>query len=224
MAKKRKKQGGFTMFAGLLLIAAALLLTLYNLNEQQHGYEAAIIVATELDESIPETNTNPPAAATRQEAALLAAVEPPFILHPDLPMPEVEIDGNMYVGIVEIPALNLALPVMSESTDEKLKISPCRFWGSVYTHDMVISAHNYDRHFGHLKDLPLGSEVRFTDMDGNVFLYTTCANDTLRRAAVPEMCAPNEGWDLSLFTCTVGGKTRFTLRCKLESYQWNRPQ
>jgi len=151
-------------------------------------------------------------------------VEPPFILHPDLPMPEMEIEGNLYVGIVEIPALNLALPVMSQSSDAKLKISPCRFWGSVYTHDLVISAHNYERHFGRLKDLPMGSEVRFTDMDGNVFLYSTVDTDTLRRAAVPEMCAPNENWDLTLFTCTVGGKTRFTLRCKLTDYLWNRPQ
>lgn len=212
------------MFAGLLLMAAALFLTLYNLNEQQNGYEAAVMVAVELNESIPETIPDPPKAATRQEAALLEAVEPPFILHPELPMPESEIDGNSYVGIIEIPALNLALPVMSESSDEKLKISPCRFWGSVYTHDMVISAHNYERHFGRLKDLPLGSEVRFTDMDGNVFLYQTVEDETLRRAAVPEMCAPNENWDLTLFTCTVGGKTRFTLRCKMQDYIWNRPQ
>ncbi len=212
------------MFAGLLLIAAALFLTVYNLNEQQDGYEAAIVVAAELNESIPETIPDPPKTDDPQEAALLEAVEPPFILHPDMSMPESEIDGNSYVGIIEIPALNLALPVMSESSDAKLKISPCRFWGSVYTHDMVISAHNYERHFGRLKDLPLGSEVRFTDMDGNVFLYVTCGTETLRRAAVPEMCAPDENWDLSLFTCTVGGKTRFTLRCKLQEYIWNRPQ
>ena len=221
---KKKKRGGFTMFAGLLLIAAALFLTLNNLTEQQQGYEAAVTVAASLNESIPETMPDPPKAATPQEAALLEAVEPPFILHPDMAMPEAEIDGNSYVGIIEIPALDLALPVMSESTEEKLKISPCRFWGSVYTHDMVISAHNYERHFGRLKNLPAGSEVRFTDMDGNVFLYETTETETLRRAAVPEMCAPNENWDLSLFTCTVGGKTRLTLRCKLVDYIWNRPQ
>lgn len=212
------------MFAGLLLIAAALFLTVYNLKEQQAGYESAIFVARSLTEAIPETVPDPPAAATPQEAALLEAVEPPFILHPDMSMPEAEIDGHSYVGIIEITALDLALPVMSQSNDENLKISPCRFWGSVYTHDMVISAHNYERHFGRLKDLPSGSEVRFTDMDGNVFLYTTCGSETLRRAAVPEMCAPDERWDLTLFTCTVGGQTRFTLRCRLQEYIWNRPQ
>ena len=219
-----QKRGGSFMFAGLLLIAAALLLTVHNLNEQQQGYESAVVVVTELGESIPETIPDPPKAQTKEEAVLLEAVEPPFILHPDMSMPETEIDGHSYVGVIEIPALNLALPVMSESSDEKLKISPCRFWGSVYTHDMVISAHNYERHFGRLKSLPDGSEVRFTDMDGNIFIYKTLTNETLRRAAVPEMCAYDERWDLTLFTCTVGGKTRFTLRCKLQEYVWNRPQ
>lgn len=219
-----RKRGGFTMFAGLLLIAAALLLTVYNLLEQQQGYESSIFVVESLSQSIPETNEEPPETEDPQEAALLEAVQPPFILHPDMPMPEAEIDGHLYIGIVEVPALDLALPVMSSWSYDQLKISPCRFWGSAYTHDLVISAHNYERHFGRLKDLPMGSEVRFTDMDGNVFVYSLVETDTLRRSAGAEMCAPSDAWDLTLFTCTVGGQTRTTLRCRLESCSWNRPQ
>ena len=49
-------------------------------------------------------------------------------------------------------------------------------------------------------------------MDGNVFSYEVMALETLAPTAVEEM---TEGdWDLTLFTCTVGGTTRLAVRCE----------
>lgn len=224
---KTRKRGLLTMLAGLLLIAAALFLTGYNILEQQKADEAASAVLQALNASFIQ-NSQPaqpqPSDPEPEAEPLLQAVPPPFVQHPDMQMPQTEIDGNRYIGVLDIPALDLSLPVMGDWTYEKLKIAPCRYAGSIYSGDAVICGHNYDRHFGSLRDLPVGEKIRFTDMDGNVFTYTICAQQSLHKTAVSEMIALSGDWDLTLFTCTPGGQTRVTVRCKLESYLWNRAE
>lgn len=136
---------------------------------------------------------------------------PGDVLEPVRGMPVFEMDGDCYVGYVDIPALNLSLPVMASWSYPRLKIAPCRYAGSVYYDDMVLMAHNYDRHFGGLKNLEIGDEVRFTDGEGNVFVYQVSMMEILNPTQVQEMT--ESGWDLSLFTCTVGGERRVTVRC-----------
>lgn len=136
---------------------------------------------------------------------------PESILEPIREMPIIQIDGSSYVGYVDIPALDLSLTVMAVWSYPNLKISPCRYTGSVYYDNMVIMAHNYQRHFGRLKDLEIGDEVRFTDGDGNVFVFQVSAMEVLNPSQVEEMT--KSIWDLTLFTCTVGGEQRVTVRC-----------
>lgn len=92
-----------------------------------------------------------------------------------------------------------------------MKVSPCRYEGSVYLNNMVICGHNYNTHFGTLKDLEKGDLLTFTDMDGNVFWYQVMVIEILQPTAVEEMVSGD--WDLTLFTCTTGGATRVTIRC-----------
>ncbi|MCI7736214.1 MAG: sortase [Clostridiales bacterium] len=141
---------------------------------------------------------------------------PAFVLYPDMEMPTESVDGQVYIGVVEVPSLELSLPVISEWSYPRLKKAPCRFVGSVYSRDIVICGHNYERHFGRLKELSIGDEVRFTDVEGNVFFYSVCAMEQLEKKAVEEMMTGD--WDLTLFTCTKGGLNRVTVRCKLERY------
>ena len=64
-----------------------------------------------------------------------------------------------------------------------------------------------------LKDLSQGDEITFTDVDGNMFRYEVIELETLSPFAIAEMTGGN--WDLTLFTCTVGGQYRVTVRCVL---------
>ena len=105
----------------------------------------------------------------------------------DLTMPVVEIDGYGYIGYLTIPELGLELPVMSEWDYSRLKLSPCRYTGSVKTEDFVIAAHNYSRHFGKISQLSKGSAVYFTDMDGVCYTYTVAGVEILESTAVEEM-------------------------------------
>jgi sortase A len=137
---------------------------------------------------------------------------PFFTLVPDMEMPVILKDGHEYIGILEIPSLNLELPIMSEWNYPNLKIAPCRYSGSAYQSNMVIAAHNYQSHFGRLRELNIGDAVTFTDVDGNQFHYTVADLEVLQPNAIDEMV--NSDWDLTLFTCTIGGKTRVTVRCE----------
>ena len=75
---------------------------------------------------------------------------------------------------------------------------------------MIICAHNYVTHFGRLRNLLPGDQVIFTDIDGDEFYYTVAEMDTLPGTAVEEM--ESGDWDLTLFTCTMGGQSRVTVR------------
>lgn len=127
------------------------------------------------------------------------------------PMPEIQVDGISYVGYLSIPALNLELPVISESTEQNLEIAPCRFFGTVYQKDFVIGGHRYRRHFRKLSTLGYGERLSFTDVEGNVYIYEVAECEVLEPNQAEYLCSGD--WDLSLFTCTPGGMTRVVLRC-----------
>ena len=108
-------------------------------------------------------------------------------------------------------AIGIDLPVMSEWSYPRLKIAPCRQFGSSRTDDLVIAAHNYESHFGKLTSLTAGDSVTFTDMDGIVNEYVVNKVEVLDPHSVEEV--EHSGYALVLYTCTYGGKTRVTVFC-----------
>ena len=196
----KANRGTILMTIGLLLLAAALFLAGYNIWDEHRAEGSAQQVLDQLVSETPQPEPPAPEEPT-----------PEYILHPEMDMPTVEIDGNRYIGRVTIPALGLELPVMSQWSYPNLKIAPCRYQGSAYTGDLIIAGHNYRTHFGPLKNLGVGDTVLFTDADGNQFRYTVAQVENLAKTAVEEMAEGD--WDLTLFTCTLGGQTRVTVRC-----------
>lgn len=183
------------MVAGLLLMGAAACLTLYNLWSEYRAGNIAQRLVLEL----PANMGNP-------------TLQPEYIGNPDMEMPEKLIDGERCIGILEIPALDLVLPVIDEWGERSLQAAPCRYCGSVYRNDLVLCAHNYGTHFGKIKYLSFGDAVIFTDMSSNVFQYRVKDIEILPPTAVEEMI-DSRNWDMTLFTCTIGGSARVTVRC-----------
>ena len=204
------RQGKIYTIIGLLLLAAALFLTAYNLWRDAMASISANMALKQLNTDVRETASMVlpvlPSGESLEEAYI-----PDYILNPEMDMPEENVDGQKYIGVLRIPDLSLELPVISNWSYPNLKNAPCRYAGSAYMNNMVIAAHNYYSHFGHLKDLSPGDEVTFTDVDGNVFQYEVSAIEILSPLAVEEMT--NGDWDLTLFTCTVSGQSRVTVRC-----------
>ena len=201
MAKTKYK---VMLGAGLLLIAASLALAAYNVIDAQRAARSAAQALEALSQ------TTAVSAAEPEQAS--ADDAPAYLADPEMPMPTVSFDGNDYIGRVDIPSLGLSLPVISEWSYPRLKIAPCRYTGSAYLDNLIIAAHNYSSHFGNLNRLNTGDTVTFTDVDGNQFTYAVSLIEDLPGTAIEEMQAGE--WDLTLFTCTLGGRSRITVRCE----------
>lgn len=204
-----KHKGTGLIASGLVLILAAAALTGYNLLESRQAKQSAAQTLQVLQAEIVPEETIPDAVNKT------SAVEeiPDYVRFPEMEMPIVHVDGQDYVGMISIPSLELELPVISQWSYPALKIAPCRYEGSAYTGDLILMAHNFESHFGKIKELRPEDAVLFTDMDGNVFSYRVVELETLPGTAIEDMSAGE--WDLTLFTCTYGGRSRVTIRCEL---------
>lgn len=209
-----KRIGIAIVTLGAVLILSALLLFLYNRRESYLAGQEAEILLSDVESMIAALAAEPPENAATDPTGEVSAwevgnetAEP--TLAPELP--SVTIDGYDYVGYVEIAALELRLPVMAQWSYSRLKIAPCRQAGSSRTDDLVIAAHNYRSHFGKLKQLVSGDLVTFTDMDGVVNTYRVEKLEIVEAGAVDAVL--NSGYDLVLYTCAAGGKTRVTVFC-----------
>lgn len=205
----KRKRGSLFIALGVLLLAAALGLTGWNLYEGYRAERASSVVVEKLNAVLPETPTQPSTPQLNDNGEMEI---PDYILAPDMEMPTVTVDGRQYIGTLQLPSLGLEFPIISRWSYDALLESPCRYTGSAYSGDMVLAAHNYNSHFGRLKNLREGDSVIFTDVDGNVFTYTVAVKETLRPTAVEEMTSGE--WPLTLFTCTIGGSYRVTIRCE----------
>lgn len=189
----KAKRGAVWINAGLLLIAAALFLSVYNEWESHEARDSARQVIAQLCDELPTE-----------------AGEPTTLPDVRREMPVKTINGRDYIGVLSIPSLELELPVISQWDYPALKVAPCRYSGSLYQDNLIICAHNYASHFGKLKELQPGDIVLFTDMDEHVVTFQMVERETLNPMDAEGMEAGD--WDLTLFTCTIDGQTRVTIR------------
>jgi len=204
-----KKSGIIFVTMGAVLMLSALLLFLYNGYEERRAGQEAELLLDDIQSAIAE-ETDPTMQPTEVEIDITENTEPADTLPAEMPV--VMIDGYEYIGYVSIPDLELELPVMAEWDYNRLKIAPCRHFGSSRTDDLVIAAHNYKTHFGSLSSLEIGAEVIFTDMDGIVNRYTLMKAPQTR-APDAVVAVQNGVSDLVLHTCTPGGATRVVAFC-----------
>mgnify|MGYP004531800113 CR=1 FL=1 len=191
--KANRGRGTVWINAGLLLIAAALFLSAYNEWESHEARDSARQVIAQLYDALPTE-----------------AGEPTTLPDVRREMPVKTINGRDYIGVLSIPSLELELPVISQWDYPALKVAPCRYSGSLYQDNLIICAHNYASHFGKLKELQPGDIVLFTDMDEHVVTFQMVERETLNPMDAEGMEAGD--WDLTLFTCTIDGQTRVTIR------------
>jgi sortase A len=183
------------MAVGGLLLAGSLLLTAFNyMEETRADRQAAETVQILTQQIIPEL---PDQTDTQTTARQIQSVR---------------VESEDYIGVLDIPVLGLSLPVMDNWSYPSLKKAPCRYSGSFLTNDMIIAGHNFKRHFGMLNQLRQGDLIAFTDVDGFVYNYQVADVETLAGTDIEGMKSGK--WDLTLFTCTYGGRSRVTVRCE----------
>ena len=197
-AIRRRFMGVFLICCGVAMIAAAGLLSINNIVENDYAGKESEQLREELEEVV-ESRT---------------AVEQ-FL--EDIPAGEMKVEtirDNNLIGVITIPSIGISLPVMNEWSYPNLRKTACRYSGTVEDGNLIVLAHNYSYHFGRLKELAAGDVIEFVDNFGQAQLYTVQERETLGGYELNALT--DTDYDLTLFTCTYGGASRVVVRCMKE--------
>lgn len=184
-----RKWGILLMIIGVLLIAAAAGLVVYNRTEDLRAGREVALVLTQLEEATSET----------------------LLKSPDANMPMISVEGMDYIGTLKAERVGMDVPVLAHWDEEDAWQAPCRYFGSAYDDSLVVCGHNMWSHFAPLMSMEIGDEVTFTDVNGNTIIYEVIQIYNLGPKEIEAMITGD--WDLTLFTCTYSGVDRVTVRC-----------
>ncbi len=128
-------------------------------------------------------------------------------------------DGKSYYteAVLKIPCLGIEYPVLSDTSDELLKISLNRLWGPDPNEigNYVIVGHNYrnGKMFGKLSNIKIGDKIELTDNIGRTVTYSVYTTYVVDPADVSCTSQRTDGKrEVTLITCTSTGKQRFVVK------------
>ena len=149
--------------------------------------------------------------ATRMNELLSEKIEgvPGTYSNPNMPV--LEINGVDYVALIEIPSLNLSLPVADAWNSQKLYDSPARFYGSCYDHSLVIGGLDNSYQFSFCDKIDNGTVIIVTDMTGTQFSYTVSRVDRSKSAESNWLISKD--YDLILFCRDALSMEYVAVRC-----------
>lgn len=129
----------------------------------------------------------------------------------NMEMPALEIDGEDYVALLEIPAFGMKLPVSAAWDPQNVALHPCRFWGTVYDGSLIVGGYDQSGQFDFFDRIQDGATVTVTDMTGGKFSY---AVERVERSdsAEAEVLMDSEA-DLTLFVRDAYLLEYIILRC-----------
>lgn len=129
------------------------------------------------------------------------------------------IEEPFVIGLLKIDKINLMYPILSNTSEELLKISPCRFYGPMPNEigNLCIAGHNYanQKHFGKLTSLEINDIFQVYDLNGNYIDYIIYeikevpANDT---SCINQIT--NNLREVTLITCNTIKGTRIAVKAK----------
>ena len=84
-------------------------------------------------------------------------------------MPILSIDKTDFVGILEMPRFESALPVCANWG--RVTKYPCQFNGSIYDNTLQIGATSQNGQYDFYREISVGDTVIFIDVEGNRYTY-----------------------------------------------------
>lgn len=122
-------------------------------------------------------------------------------------------------AVLDIPSLGINYPVLSETSEELLKISLNKFWGGKpnAVGNYVIVGHNYANGnlFGKLSQISVGDTLSLTDMMGrkvNYEVYDRYIVDPEDVSCTSQLT--NGRVEMTLITCKEYGTKRLVVKCR----------
>lgn len=130
-------------------------------------------------------------------------------------------DGTEYytIGRINIPSIGVNYPILSTTTEELLKISPCKFWGADPNQvgNFCIVGHNYRNRlfFSKVPNLEKGEIIEITDLSGVTLQYLIY--DKFIIAPDDLACTSQETngrREITVITCTNDGTQRVVIKAR----------
>lgn len=175
--QKRSLFRDICLFSGIVLLAAALVTLFFWQWGIRDSAERATEAVAALRTVLPEAQGAVPEARR------------------DNSMPVLSLEGEDYIGILEIPAFGSALPVGARWGNSSRY--PCRFSGSVYDRSIRIGATSQAGQYDFYREISVGDVLYFTDMNGNRYSYVVA--DIRYTSHAGEEIPDSQDADLTLF-------------------------
>lgn len=86
-------------------------------------------------------------------------------------MPILQIGGEDFVGIIEVPQYSKTLPIYARWDASRVNEYPCRYMGSVYGNALIIGGSDNDGQLDFVKEISNGDIVYVTDTTGTRYKY-----------------------------------------------------
>ena len=130
-------------------------------------------------------------------------------------------NGNTYeiVGKIKIPSINVDYSILSETSDELLKVSVCKFWGANPNQigNLCIAGHNYrnKRFFSKVPTLKVGDIIEITDLTKKTQKYAVYDKYTVDPTDTSCTSQITNGKKIvTLITCTDDSKQRVIVQAE----------
>lgn len=130
-------------------------------------------------------------------------------------------NGTRYyiVAKINIPSIDCTYPIINETSDELLKIAPCKFWGCNPNEvgNLCIVGHNYrsDKFFSHVPELQIGAEIEITDLTGQTIVYSVYDKYVVEPDDLDCTSQRTNGLkEITLITCTDDSKQRVIVKAR----------
>lgn len=128
-------------------------------------------------------------------------------------------DGTKYYTIarISIPKINVNEAILSETTTELLKKSPCKFWGADPNKvgNFCIVGHNYrnTKFFSKVPTLEYGDIIEITDLSGKTVKYSVYDVHEVEPDDTSDTTQKTNGrTEITLITCTNDSKRRVIVK------------
>ena len=88
----------------------------------------------------------------------------------DNTMATLSVDGNDFIGILEMPKYGSVLPVGGQWGS--VSKYPCLYDGNIYERTIKIGATTQKGQYDFFREISVGDSLLFTDMEGNLYSYS----------------------------------------------------
>lgn len=229
--RRKKKMYKFQFFLSVLLVCLLFSYYIYAEYDRSKSEE----VSKEILQGIEIVNNKPiqkqeDATVKKYDGIIVVAIEDDEeddaqIIETTQQVPEaVEYTTSAGVSysvesVVNIPRLGINYPVISEWSDELLKISVNKYWGPKPNEvgNYCIVGHNYKsgKMFGNLPAITNGDIIELTDMTGRTIKYSVYDRyqvDPTDTACTSQLTGGKK--ELTLITCKEYGQQRLVVKAR----------